>query len=353
MKNISLVTVAILLLGANCASETTSYKYMGKDWNGACASGLKQSPIDVPIGQRQLSAAAQASFLAANAGRTLQALTLNVGATCTNNNTAETCGIAGYCCATWNRTVGAAGSSVFTPIYMSGQSYNISGVEYFIQCNYKPSTTALHSTEVPCGANFQCLSNQCCAPRISSMNGALNNYPTKSYCVNKTAVGVQYSTTWAASTGIAATLQVNATCMPDPIFVPLGNLNIISSQSGIIESEVENLTTTVIIPVTDPTRQYFLSLFDETNEWKTYNPLQFHFHSPSEHTFNNKTYDLEMHIVHGVGNSTTSLAVLAVYFDIAAGGNTTNPFLTSIFDGSATTNDTTRKTWVSETVNLQ
>jgi carbonic anhydrase len=41
----------------------------------------------------------------------------------------------------------------------------------------------------------------------------------------------------------------------------------------------------------------YLKLHDETDKTKEFTPLQLHFHAPSEHTFNGKHYDLEMHIV--------------------------------------------------------
>lgn len=42
--------------------------------------------------------------------------------------------------------------------------------------------------------------------------------------------------------------------------------------------------------------------------------LQFHFHSPSEHTLDGQNMDLEMHIVHKRHNG-DDLSVLAVFFD--------------------------------------
>ena len=41
-----------------------------------------------------------------------------------------------------------------------------------------------------------------------------------------------------------------------------------------------------------------LAFFDEKNRIYLYDVQQIHFHSPSEHAFNGKHYDLEMHIVH-------------------------------------------------------
>lgn len=58
-------------------------------------------------------------------------------------------------------------------------------------------------------------------------------------------------------------------------------------------------------------------------------PLQFHFHAPSEHTFDGKFYDLELHIVHQEYN-TGKLGVLAIFFDRTAGGNSRNDFIASL-----------------------
>ena len=57
--------------------------------------------------------------------------------------------------------------------------------------------------------------------------------------------------------------------------------------------------------------------------------LQFHFHSPSEHTFDGKHYELELHIVHKKKDK-EELAVLAIYFDREEGGSSENAFLSSL-----------------------
>ena len=62
-----------------------------------------------------------------------------------------------------------------------------------------------------------------------------------------------------------------------------------------------------------------------------FQPLQFHFHSPSEHTVDGYSYDLEMHIVHYYKDQPTSLgAVVGIFFDREKGGNYSNPFLDSL-----------------------
>lgn len=53
--------------------------------------------------------------------------------------------------------------------------------------------------------------------------------------------------------------------------------------------------------------------------------MEFHFHSPSEHTFNGKHFPLEMHIVHH--DKDHKLAVIAVLFEKS---EQANPFLNSL-----------------------
>ena len=54
--------------------------------------------------------------------------------------------------------------------------------------------------------------------------------------------------------------------------------------------------------------------------------LQFHFHSPAEHTFNGQAYDLEVHFV-SKDYVNSDLSVTAVFFDMSSGGATENAFL--------------------------
>ena len=67
-----------------------------------------------------------------------------------------------------------------------------------------------------------------------------------------------------------------------------------------------------------------------------FTPLQFHFHSPSEHTVDGKYYDLEMHIVHHYRGKTGDEegylgAVIGVFFDTTEGGTDENEFLQTVF----------------------
>lgn len=49
---------------------------------------------------------------------------------------------------------------------------------------------------------------------------------------------------------------------------------------------------------------------------KTFNSLQFHWHHPSEHTVDGKSFDLELHIVHTNADGSTSLSVTGLFFNV-------------------------------------
>jgi len=69
--------------------------------------------------------------------------------------------------------------------------------------------------------------------------------------------------------------------------------------------------------------------WDANANLKMFAPAQFHIHAPSEHTFDGKHYDLELHIVH-TDYTSSNLAVLAIFFDVEVGGNKENDFLTAL-----------------------
>jgi carbonic anhydrase len=74
----------------------------------------------------------------------------------------------------------------------------------------------------------------------------------------------------------------------------------------------------------------YLSMWKADGTFELFQLLQFHFHSPSEHTINGKHYDAEMHIVHQDASNNNQLAVLGVFFDRQAGGNKENPLLAEL-----------------------
>ena len=65
-------------------------------------------------------------------------------------------------------------------------------------------------------------------------------------------------------------------------------------------------------------------------------PAQFHFHSPSEHTVDGKTYDLEVHMVHTYKDGSLG-GVIGIFFDVADGGSSTNSFISQVAPQTATT----------------
>jgi len=68
---------------------------------------------------------------------------------------------------------------------------------------------------------------------------------------------------------------------------------------------------------------------------------QFHWHAPSEHTVDQKHYDLEMHMVHTYENDGTQYgAVIGIFFDRQAGGNYDNPLLTEVHKSTFAIGDT-------------
>jgi carbonic anhydrase len=88
---------------------------------------------------------------------------------------------------------------------------------------------------------------------------------------------------------------------------------------------VNDLQTTIQVTNSNGT----ISFRDNTGATKSYQLLQLHFHSPAEHTFGGKLYDLELHLVHKNSNA-SELTVLAIFFDRKYGGNKPSPFLDSL-----------------------
>lgn len=58
-------------------------------------------------------------------------------------------------------------------------------------------------------------------------------------------------------------------------------------------------------------------------------PAQFHWHSPSEHTVDGVTYDVELHIVHTYKDGSLG-GVIGIFFDVGTGGSSTNAFINEI-----------------------
>ena len=72
-----------------------------------------------------------------------------------------------------------------------------------------------------------------------------------------------------------------------------------------------------------------LAFWDEDNELESYKIVQFHLHAPSEHSFDGKLYDAELHLVHKHTHG-RDIAVVAVFFDLEAGGDSDNEFIAAL-----------------------
>jgi carbonic anhydrase len=120
--------------------------------------------------------------------------------------------------------------------------------------------------------------------------------------------------------------------MSDPDFKPISTLSFFASEQVMFNAEINDKHTTLQANI-QPTDDQYLFLYDETTLQKVFAPLQFHMHAPSEHTFNGKHYDLELHIVHK-NTDATELSVIGVFFDRVAGGNTSNWFIEELLQDS-------------------
>jgi len=104
-----------------------------------------------------------------------------------------------------------------------------------------------------------------------------------------------------------------------------------------VQRTVKRTDHTIVVDATEG--EFELNFFDGSQS--AFVPLQFHFHSPSEHTVNGKNYDLELHVVHKYKDTTASLgAVIGIFFDRAEGGDYDNDFITSLKFGDTEKGDT-------------
>ncbi len=60
-------------------------------------------------------------------------------------------------------------------------------------------------------------------------------------------------------------------------------------------------------------------LTDENNQTALFNLNEIDFHAPSEHTFDELNYDLELQFIHK--NAGGGIAIVSVFFDIDEGGD--------------------------------
>ena len=74
-----------------------------------------------------------------------------------------------------------------------------------------------------------------------------------------------------------------------------------------------------------------LGLTNADGDVSFFDPLQLHFHSPSEHTIDGRYFDVELHIVHKYKGTEGELgAVLGIFFDREVGGDEPNDFIESL-----------------------
>lgn len=97
-------------------------------------------------------------------------------------------------------------------------------------------------------------------------------------------------------------------------------------------AQIDNQRDTLITQFAS-TAGTFLNLIDESTTSKRYAPLQLHFHAPSEHTFNGKHYDLELHIVNANADR-SDLSVISISFDVQDGGSNWNWFISQVLNNA-------------------
>ena len=81
-----------------------------------------------------------------------------------------------------------------------------------------------------------------------------------------------------------------------------------------IDGEVDKNSNSIAVDLVNVTGELDVYDMNQSSTPKVFAPLQFHFHAPSEHTFNSRNYDLELHIVHSYPDK-SALSVIAVFFD--------------------------------------
>ena len=94
------------------------------------------------------------------------------------------------------------------------------------------------------------------------------------------------------------------------------------------DCHVQNLTDSIWIKINHIDGN--LVIHESDHEDEVFHPVQFHFHSPSEHTIDGRHYDLEMHFYHITADQNHH-SVIAVFFDTRVGGEEESEFISSIF----------------------
>lgn len=162
------------------------------------------------------------------------------------------------------------------------------------------------------------------------------NYPPRRYCIDKTKAGQQFWNRYSAGTpahNLAHDLSVSAQCMETANFQKLDTLLVTTTQTVEANSVIDNKADTIITNLLQTAGSYLKLRDEEVDKTKDFIPLQLHFHAPSEHTFNGKHYDLELHIVNA-NTDKTQLSVLGILFDVEDGGNTPNWFIEQVLQNA-------------------
>ena len=110
------------------------------------------------------------------------------------------------------------------------------------------------------------------------------------------------------------------------------------------KNDKTNYAKTINFDVDSLRKQAELELTFADGSKSYFQPLQFHFHAPSEHAVNGKLYDLEVHFVHttrgshevpvggsAVAQDELAAAVIGIFFDVQEGGDFDNAFLDAMF----------------------
>lgn len=99
--------------------------------------------------------------------------------------------------------------------------------------------------------------------------------------------------------------------------------------SSYLEITLEYVETSTMAELLANTYELRDSFGDISVNGTVYSVLQFHYHSPSEHTFEGKHKDLEMHIVHA--SELGQLFVIAIFFDLNS-TNDENKFIEDVIE---------------------
>ena len=144
------------------------------------------------------------------------------------------------------------------------------------------------------------------------------NYPPRRYCIDKTKAGQQFWLRYSAGTpnhNLNHDLAVSAQCMETANFQKLDSLLVTTTQSLETNVVIDNKQDTIITTFLQTVGTYLKLRDEDADKTKEFVPLQLHFHAPSEHTFNGKHYDLELHIVNA-NTDKSQLSVLGILFDV-------------------------------------